>query len=106
MNKKRWVKKRRNQVFIFQKSLHLTSIDPTVFDLLVNRRYIAQNFVIEDTMEYVVVKCISEHFQRSKGDHELPDIEKAIRNVRNEMSVLGAESCIDTLRLHYRRVLK
>lgn len=88
-----------------QKSSYLISTDATVLELLVDRRYIDRDSVNEVTEEDIF-ECTSKRCERSKGDYELPDVEKAIRNVRMKMSITGAEPRIDNLWLDYKRALE
>ena len=88
-----------------QKASHVTCVDPTVLELLVERAYINRDSV-RDATEKDIFNCIENRCERPKGQFELADVKTAIKDVRIKMNIPGAEPRNDTLVLDYMRALK
>ncbi|CAN8069119.1 unnamed protein product [Agarophyton chilense] len=84
---------------------YATSVDHNVLEQFIDRQYI-QRESVADVTEEDLLDCINRRCERPKGEFELSDVEKAIKSVRLDMSILGAEPGIDTLVLAYKRALE
>ena len=86
-------------------AFYIVSVDQNALDLFVERQYI-KNYSVVEVTDQDVLECISSRCERRKGDFEITDVVRAIRNVHIKLGIPGAEPRIDTPLLDYKRALE